>query len=76
MASRMLQLKKADVCVVCGGVVAVGTLAWWDAAEGTVTCKPCHEKIAVAASAQPLVDHGHAGGVLAGSMSGVSTVVK
>ncbi len=42
-ASRVLKLRRPDVCCVCGVSVAQGEAAWWDADAGVVTCLPCRE---------------------------------
>jgi hypothetical protein len=60
----MLKLRKPDVCVACDAGLPAGTLAWWDAEERTVTCKPSREKTPdpkPAESARPELDRGQAG---------------
>jgi hypothetical protein len=64
MGSRWLKLRRADVCVACGGGVQAGIMAWWDAAQRTVTCKPCHERATgeePAGRVQPDLDRGWPG---------------
>lgn len=46
MVSRMLKLRRPDVCVVCGSGLPAGALAWWDATKRTVTCAGCWETTA------------------------------
>jgi hypothetical protein len=60
----MLKLRKPDVCVACDAGLPAGTLAWWDAEERTVTCKPCREKTPdpkPVESPQPELNRGQAG---------------
>lgn len=38
---RMLVLRRADTCVVCGGAVGVGERAGWDGVAKRVTCMSC-----------------------------------
>jgi hypothetical protein len=42
MASRLLTVRRPDVCARCGAAVAKGDEAWWDAEAKTVTCLECH----------------------------------
>ena len=46
MASRILMLRRADACVVCGSPLLVGTEAWWDATARAVTCTSCKKATA------------------------------
>jgi hypothetical protein len=46
MASRILMLRRADACVVCGSPLPVGTEAWWDATARAVTCTSCKKATA------------------------------
>jgi hypothetical protein len=41
--SRVLKLRKPDVCAQCGTAVAQGESAWWDAATKLVWCLTCRE---------------------------------
>ena len=43
MASRTMTLRRPDVCCACGGFLAAGTRAHWDARRRTVTCLDCLE---------------------------------
>lgn len=63
MASRILKLRRADVCVLCGTSIDAGTEAWWDAGTKTVTCIACHRRTGQPPSSkQPeLLERGHAG---------------
>lgn len=75
MASRMLKLRREDVCFACGRCLSVGSAGWWDAKERRVTCIACVEKgpdgkaegVAVevagvhASTASELVEPGQAG---------------
>lgn len=44
MASRILKLRRPDVCVLCGTSIEAGREAWWDADAKTVTCHACHRR--------------------------------
>ena len=48
MSSRLMPLRREDVCTACGADLSVGTRAWWDSVNRTVTCLPCEK-----ASSQP-----------------------
>lgn len=68
MASRMLKLRRPDVCVVCGSALAAGSRAGWDAAARTVTCGTCLERAvapAVAHVALAEIDRGQPGASIA-----------
>lgn len=41
MPSRVLNLRRADTCCVCGGPTPAGTRAYWSAEARTVTCLDC-----------------------------------
>jgi hypothetical protein len=41
MPSRVMTLRRDDVCRVCGTAVPAGTSAYWDADARTVTCLTC-----------------------------------
>lgn len=43
MGTKLLALRRADVCVVCGSALAEGTKAQWDSTARTVTCLSCAE---------------------------------
>lgn len=43
MPARGLQLRRPDVCVICGTELPVGTRAWWDQNARTVTCTGCRD---------------------------------
>ena len=43
MGSRVLSLRRRDVCIDCGANLEVGAQAWWDADQKSVTCLRCHE---------------------------------
>jgi len=58
MALRMLVLRRADVCVVCGFELPAGATAWWDARGRTVTCAMCQEARAKPAGALTTPDEG------------------
>ncbi len=61
MASRMLKLRRPDVCVVCGATLSAGTWASWDASARKVTCVACQRTTAGRAAAettQPELDRG------------------
>lgn len=42
MSIKKLTLRRPDVCSICHVDLTAGTVAWWDGATRTVTCKPCH----------------------------------
>jgi Nuclease-related domain len=41
MPSRIMSLRRGDVCCCCDAAVASGTNAYWDAEQRTVTCLGC-----------------------------------
>lgn len=43
MGRKVLALRRADACVVCGTTLPEGTKAQWDSAARTVTCLGCAE---------------------------------
>lgn len=43
MSSRVLNLRRADECCVCGAWLSAGTRAHWNAARRVVTCMSCLE---------------------------------
>ena len=45
MASRILKLRRPDVCVVCGTSIEASSEAWWDAVTKTATCLACHRVV-------------------------------
>jgi hypothetical protein len=53
MASRILMLRRGDVCVVCGSALPAGAEAWWDATARAVTCLSCKETTAQPPTAAP-----------------------
>jgi hypothetical protein len=65
MSSRVLNLRRADACSVCGTPLAAGTRAHWNAARRVVTCMSCHDKTPVGHAARisqrAALDRGHAG---------------
>jgi Nuclease-related domain len=66
VASRILKLRRVDVCAVCGCTLAAGTQAVWDSSQRTVTCAACNPKTLVGAPSvvdDPLaeLERGHAG---------------
>lgn len=63
MASRILKLRRSDVCVSCGSSLEASTEAWWDAGTKTVTCLACHGHTSRAPNTTDpeLLDRGHAG---------------
>lgn len=65
MSSRLLNLRRADACCVCGAPLAAGTRAHWNAARRVVTCVSCHDKTPVAHAARiaqrSTLDRGRAG---------------
>ncbi len=63
MASRILKLRRADVCVLCGTNIDAHTEAWWDAGIKTVTCLSCHWRTSQPQNSQEpqLLERGHAG---------------
>jgi hypothetical protein len=62
MASRMLNLRRDDVCCECGCALPAGSRARWDAARRTVTCVACVQAGPVAAkSTEPELDRGRPG---------------
>lgn len=64
----MLNLRRPDVCVVCGSALAAGALACWDAAARTMTCAACRETTAGPAAAEttrPELDRGQPGASVA-----------
>jgi hypothetical protein len=63
MASRMLKLRRPDVCVACGCALPAGAEAWWDAGTRTVTCAGCRGT--AAEPALPELDRGRAGASVA-----------
>ena len=67
MASRVLKLRRPDVCCVCGAALPAGSRAGWDAEARTVTCATCLEAaVPVAADAtQSGLDRGQPGASLA-----------
>ncbi len=46
MSSRIIILRRADVCCACGRPLPAGTRASWVADRRTVTCMACHAKSA------------------------------
>jgi hypothetical protein len=38
---KLMKIRRADVCAVCGAALAEGTEAYWDAAAKVVRCVPC-----------------------------------
>jgi hypothetical protein len=68
VASRILRLRRPDVCVVCGMALPAGSRAGWDAAARTVTCMPCLEGVAmpaVAGAGLREIDRGRPGASIA-----------
>jgi nuclease-like protein len=63
MAARKLELRRADQCSRCGVTLAVGVVAWWDAARRTVTCVGC-ERGGSVAPPTPAPDRGRPGASL------------
>jgi hypothetical protein len=63
MASRILKLRRPDVCVVCGTSIDAASEAWWDAGTKTVTCLACRRAVAQPPNSMgpELLDRGHAG---------------
>jgi hypothetical protein len=63
MASRILNLRRADVCVLCGTSIDAGTEAWWDAGTKTVACLACHRRTSQPPNSKEpdLLERGHAG---------------
>jgi len=67
--SRSLKLRRADTCVSCGTALAVGTVAYWDADDKTVTCLACRGEVAATTDPRPegtpvpprMLDRGTAG---------------
>lgn len=46
MGRKVLALRRADTCVVCGTALPEGVKAQWDSAARTVTCLSCAEGVA------------------------------
>jgi Nuclease-related domain len=68
VASRILKLRRPDVCCACGAALSAGTRASWDAEAWTVTCVACLETATapvVAAGTLPALDRGQPGGSVA-----------
>jgi hypothetical protein len=63
MASRILKLRRPDVCHLCGTSLEAGEEGWWDAGAKTVTCLGCHEPAAQTPEANETLqlDRGRAG---------------
>jgi Nuclease-related domain len=63
MASRILKLQRADVCVLCGTNIDAHAEAWWDAGTKTVTCLACHRRTSQPQNLKEpeLLERGHAG---------------
>jgi Nuclease-related domain len=65
MSSRILALRRADVCRACGCPLVAGTQAYWDAASRTVECMSCRAAPSAGASASVTsageLDRGSAG---------------
>lgn len=64
MPSRVLNLRRPDVCCVCGDSTPAGTRAWWNATARTVTCMPClngHQPAPEQQAASKELDRGRAG---------------
>ena len=58
---KVLALRRADECSVCGTALDAGTRALWDAAQRQVNCLPCHEgRAALVDAPQPLLTEGTA----------------
>jgi Nuclease-related domain len=68
MALRMLVLRRAEACVVCGFELPAGATAWWDARAKAVTCATCQEGAAGPTPGPPAavdLDRGRAGASVA-----------
>jgi hypothetical protein len=64
MAPRMVKLRRAAACVVCGEALVVGCRAWWDGDARTVTCAVCYvtaAEFSEGAVSLPELDRGVAG---------------
>jgi hypothetical protein len=62
MAYRTLNLRRNDVCCMCGSALPAGSRARWDVATRTVTCAACWETGPGASeSKQPEFDRGQPG---------------
>lgn len=62
MTSRVLKLRRPDVCVGCGTSLEGGEEAWWDAIAKTVTCLACQQRDeALEEIDTSELDRGHAG---------------
>lgn len=64
--SRILRARYAGSCTGCGGEIAKGARAWWDATGRQIWCLSCHENRGdvsadVVALTFPLLDVGEAG---------------
>src|SRR3954463_10513774 len=53
MASRVLMLRRDDVCVVCGSALPAGAEAWWDATAPGGTGLSCKETSVQLPTAEP-----------------------
>jgi Nuclease-related domain len=68
MPSRVLKLRRSDVCCACDAVLPAGTRAGWDAATRKVTCVACLETAtapALADAMAPALDRGRPGDSIA-----------
>ncbi len=61
MATRVLELRRDDLCRVCHSALTAGARAQWDSSEKSVTCLLCAEVSAAGPSPSEGIERGTAG---------------